>query len=400
MKDSYRGMWRRGGGNRPERPLILTVVAPSGKRPRSVDTDRGTKEYVEGKPIEVTFSYPVVFVPAGKSACVQARVWDKTPVLLREAQSSELQTACCIHWSQDSEPTEVVFLDDALWWSQPQKLTMPHFVAALSAGDHAAVGLLDPRSVSMMKPAASMEELKARKVVRDGRDGCITNLNRGASQLIVSNGRLFLREGAPLFSLWNGDRNQSITSVGTGEVVIELCSTRRNPAFEDVSNYLIFGILCEASDRTGLENFARDRNATVEEASSITILRPDLLRQDPIKVQVEATLRKLVRLLAIKRAGMDAGREEVMAQRRQLCDVAERPSSALTLGRALKAFLDWTADGRQPWKKKLRVETLFIRDAIDRLDVECARRGEPSPFEIAHLSEEDDAAIDMLSDNI
>lgn len=397
MKDTYRGFWHVAGRNVPDPPFVLNVVAPSGRRPWPVETE-GTHEYVGGEPIEVMFSYPVVYVPTGKRARIQSRVWDKTPVLFRDAPSSELQTACRIHWKEDSAPTEIVFFENELWWSQPHKLTMPHLVVALSAGKHAAVGLLDPGSVAAIKPADSISALKARKIVRDGREDCVANLNRGASQVLVSDGRIYIREGAPLYSLWDGYHNQSITSVGTSAVVVELCSSRRNTAFEDVSNSLIFGRLFEVSDRTGVEDFARSRKAGVDEMARIEILRPELLRQDPVKAQLEATLRKLLRLLSIHRAGIEAGGVAIMAERRRLSDAAASGSSTIACGQALKEFLDWTSAGRQPWKTKLRVETLFIRDAIDRIDAECRRRGQPSPFPTGCLNPEEDVAVGTLSD--
>jgi len=59
----------------------------------------------------------------------------------------------------------------------------------------------------------------------------------------------------------------------------------------------------------------------------------------------------------------------------------------------LQEFSAWVTFEPQQWKKKFRVEKLFVRDAIDRIEAECSRRGEPSPFSTTLLDEQDDAAI-------
>ncbi|WP_340672358.1 hypothetical protein [Bradyrhizobium ottawaense] len=58
----------------------------------------------------------------------------------------------------------------------------------------------------------------------------------------------------------------------------------------------------------------------------------------------------------------------------------------------LKNFADW-ASGVERWKKKLRVERLFSLDATSRIEVECGRRGLPSPFGEPQFSEEEEEAI-------
>jgi hypothetical protein len=73
-----------------------------------------------------------------------------------------------------------------------------------------------------------------------------------------------------------------------------------NPAFEDAANVLIFGRPFEAGDRSGTTKFAMGKGIQFAEDATIEILLPDLLRQDPVKVQLAATLGKLWRLLSIR----------------------------------------------------------------------------------------------------
>ena len=42
-------------------------------------------------------------------------------------------------------------------------------------------------------------------------------------------------------------------------MIVELASSRRNPAFEDASNELIFGRPFEAGDRSGIAKFATEK---------------------------------------------------------------------------------------------------------------------------------------------
>jgi hypothetical protein len=123
------------------------------------------------------------------------------------------------------------------------------------------------------------------------------------------------------------------------------------------------------------------------------ILLPELLRQDPVKVQLEATLGKLLRLLSIRRPGTEDGEAEIALELRRLRDGIEKDGLAADRARALKRLADW-ASGAEEWKKKLRVERLLASDAIDRIEAECSRRGVASPFSEPQFSEEDEAAID------
>jgi hypothetical protein len=221
----------------------------------------------------------------------------------------------------------------------------------------------------------------------------IARLSRGAARILVSKGKVFVRDGAPLHVLWNGYRDHSITSMGISPVVVELASSRRNPALEDASNEGIFGRPFEAGDCSAIATFAMEKGITFAEAATIEILLPELLRQDPLKVQLEATLCKLLRLLSIRRPGTEDGSEEIALGLRRLRDGIERDGLASERAHALKQFEDW-AGGPEDWKRKLRDERLFARDAIDRIEAECGRRGLPSPFSEPRFSEEDEAAID------
>lgn len=391
MKDTYRGVLRR---NEWDGPFALMVAAPSGRRPWPIETKSSQNDYVEGEPVQVSFTYPVHFIPAGKRSIRVARIRDRVPVLLKTTCGDRLDPAGRVRPTRlDREATEIVHYGRELWWSLPGRPTVQRFAAALTEGEHAAVGLLDQNCVSLMRPANSREDLGAREIVYDGRDECVARLQRGAEGLVVSDGEVFLRDGAPLYVLWNGYWNNSILSVGTSKVVVALANSRRNPAFEDASNDIIFGRPFEAIDRHAALSFAKEKRLDFEEHATIEMLRPELLRQDPIKVQLEATLKKLLRLVSIFRAGTDDGVAEIRAERQRLRDLLEREGSIFDWGRGLQEFSAWVASEPQQWKKKFRVEKLFVRDAIDRIEAECSRRGEASPFSTTLLDEQDDAAI-------
>lgn len=388
---SYRGMFRE---SELSRPFGLSVVGPSGRRPWPIRTSSDARIYFDGMPVQVEFTYPVHYVPDGRRRPVLGRVEARAPVLFRAADPSQVRTACRIEWDDaDHGVTDVIHFAGKLWWSLPGKPTIDSFVAALDAGEHAAVGLLGETCVSTAKPARSEEELAARDIVCNGLDGCIASLGRGADGILVCDGQVFVREGAPVNVLWNGYHNQSITSIGISPVIVELASSRRNPAYEDASNELIFGRTFEAADGAGISAFAEGKGISFATDAKVDILLPDLLRVDPITVQLDATLQKLLRLFSIPRPGTVAGREEITVELRRLRDVVERDVSASERANALKHFAHWVS-GPEEWKKKFRVERLFAGDAIDRMEAECSRRSRASLFSETDFSEEEEAAID------
>ena len=389
MANSYRGMFREGEF---DRPFSVSVVPPSGRRPWPILTAADDRRDVEGQPVTVHFTYPVHYVPAGKRNPGINWVRDREAVLFRTAEQSQLRTACVIRREgSDQDITEVIHFEGELWWSLPGRPTINQFAAALTAGEHAAVGLIDQGCVTTRKPASSEQELAIKELIWNGHDDRVGRLGRGAAGILVSNGKVFVRDGAPLQVLWNGYRNQSITSIGISEVVVELASSRRNPAFEDASNELIFGRPFEAGDRAGIATFATEKGITFAEDAKIEILLPELLRQDPLKVQLAATLCKLSRLLCIRRPGTEDGSDEIALELRCLRDGIERDGLASERAHALKRFEDW-AGGPEVWKKKLRVERLLApRIAIGP---NTAGGGLPSPFSELRFSEEDEAAID------
>lgn len=371
------------------------VAAPSGRSPWPIQTKSSRDDYVEGKPIVVEFTYPVHFIPVGKRTAVIARVRDRASVLLETTGTARIDLACRVHPTcTDREATEVAHFGRDLYWSLPKRPTVQCFVAALNEGEHAAVGLLDQNCVSTMAAANSQQDLNARKILYDGRDDSVARLQRGAEGLLVSDDQVLLRDGPPLFVLWNGYRNNNISSVGISQIIVELASSRRNPAFEDASNEIIFGRCFEASDRKSALDFSKANGVAIQEDATIEVLLPELMRQDPFKVQLEATLRKLLRLVSIFRPGTEDGLAEIRLERQRLRKLLERDGSIFDWGRGLKEFSDWAVSEPQAWKKKFRVEKLFVRDAIDRIEAECSRRGEPSPFLTTLLDADDDDAID------
>jgi len=378
-----------------DRPFFVSVVPPSGKRPWPLTTE-AERNHAEGKPVTVDFTYPVHYVPAGKRSPVVSWVRDQAAVLFKTAEPSELRTACVIRGvGSKDDLKEIVHFERELWWPLPGQPAIGRFAAALAAGEHAAVGLLDQGCVTTRKAASSENELAIKKLIWNGRDDRLARLSRGAAQIMVSDGRVFVRDGAPLLVLWNGYRNQSITSIGISPVIVELASSRRNPAFEDASNELIFGRPFEAGERSGIEAFAAEKGCAFAEDATVEILLPDLLRQNPVKVQLEATLGKLSRLLSIPRPGAEDGSKEIALELRRLRNCAEKDGSATDRAGALKGFADWVS-GPEEWKKKLRVDRLFARDAIDRIEAECGRRDLPSPFIESQFTDDDEAAIDRF----
>lgn len=195
--------------------------------------------------------------------------------------------------------------------------------------------------------------------------------------------------------LWNGYWNRSIASVAPSNVTVELASSRRNPAFDDISNELIFGRPFEATDHANVLDSAivKGRSRLIQKAPKMDIFRPELLHQDPLKIQLEATTRKLLRLVSLPRQGVEDGLSEIRAERQRLRGIVEREGSSFAYGRGLSRFLDWALLEPQGWRRKFRLEKLFIRDAIDRIELECHRRGEASPFATTALDREDDEAI-------
>jgi hypothetical protein len=395
MKDSSRSVFR---DNEWRGLFVLNVTAPSGRRPWPVQTNSRRDDYITGQPIEVAFSYPVRFIPAGKKTPVVARVMDRAAILPRTTDPGRTEPVCTIRSATaGGDAREVVHYDRELWWSLPGSLTIQRFAAALNEGEHAAVGLLDRKSVSATRPFASLADLNIRKTLHDGRDERIGHLQRGSHDILVSGDRVFLREGAPAYTLWNGYRNGSITGVGTSEVVIELASSRRNPAFEDASNELIFGRVFEASDRQQALDFVASKRLDLEEDAAMEVLRPELLQQDAQKIQLEAILEKLLRMVAIFRAGTKDGSDQILAELGRLFEILTHDASAVQRADDLKQFFNWVMSEPQAWKKTFLVERLFVHDAIDRIEAECARRGISSPFAKAALDQEDDAALARLS---
>jgi hypothetical protein len=151
-----------------------------------------------------------------------------------------------------------------------------------------------------------------------------------------------------------------------------------------------------ADEHSQALQFAMENNITLELDAKMETLLPELLRQNPIEVQLEAVLRKLLRLLSIRRNGTLDGTGEILSELRRLQEAVDTDSSTVVRGVALKRFLDWTDPGPLQWKKRFRVERLFVRDAIDRIDVECHRRGEMSPFVRPSFDEADEIALAHL----
>lgn len=393
MKDTYRGILR---GHEWQSPFVLDAVAPSGRRPLPIETKSSRDDYVEGKPIAVQFSYPVHFIQHGKRTTVGARVRNSAPIMLKTTDERPELAFRIRPILGNGDPLHVVHFDDALWWSLPGAPTVQRFAAALTEGEYAAVGLLDPESVSTMRPVGSVAELQAREISYDGLADCIVRLQRGAARILVADNRVFVRDGAPVYMLWNGYINGSITAVGVSDVVGELASSRSNPAFEDASNELVFGRVFKATDHVCALDFARENGLKLNKASTIEVLGPELLQNDAMHIQLEATLSKLLRLISIFRAGTQEGSAEIIVERDRLRKVLAGEASISDCAQHLVQFFHWVAGEPQAWKKKFRVERLFVHDAMDRIEAECIRRGFISPFSKSILDAEDDAAIANL----
>jgi hypothetical protein len=135
MKDTYRGFWR---GDKGDRSSTLTPVAPSGRKPRPIETESVSEAWIEEKPQEVQFCFPVDYIPAGKRNWFRSWVRDRTFVQFAPAARSEAETACRIRWRGAKEDTEIVSCNRRLWWSLPGQPTVGRFLAALASGEPAA----------------------------------------------------------------------------------------------------------------------------------------------------------------------------------------------------------------------------------------------------------------------
>lgn len=391
MKDTYRGIL---GRDEWRQPFALTAVPPSGRRPRPIATTETDQDYADGKPIGVQFTYPVHFVPAGKRKPVVARVKGRGFVTLRTVSNSSIELACRIRRNSGrNETTDVVHCDRKFWWSLPGRPTVRHFAAALAMGDPSAVGVLNRNCVSTMAPATSIGDLDAREIIYDGSNDCVVGLQRGAEGILVSGDLVFLRDGPPLYVLWNEYWNNSIISIGTSRVVGEFAGSRPNPAYDDALNELVFGRPFEATDQKGAIDFAKEKGLHLEKKATIELVRPEWTRQDPMKIQLEAILQKLLQLISIPRAGTEEGQIQIRAERRRLGDLLERDGSVYDRAECLKEFQRWTCSQPRSWMDKFRIEKLFVLDAIDRIEAECIRRGRPSFFSAGLLNPEDDAAF-------
>ena len=383
----YEGEW--------DRPFRLSAVAPSGRRPRPVVTSEQYGIDSTG-PATVRFCYPVDYIPAGRRKAVRSWVQDETPVLLTSVGREDVEVAYKIRrFDNPNDEMEILKFEDRLWWSLPGCLPVRKFMSALAIGENAAVGLLDPGCVTHLRSARSIVDLQAKSVFFQGRDACVTKLNHGCRAVLVVAGKMFVREGPPVFVVWNGFWDYRIASIGIHQVVTEFASTRPTPAFKDESNDLIFGRLFGPDEVAAIRSFAIEHKVTIRGNDEIDVLIADETTRSTTDIQLRAVIGKLLRMLACPHETTRAGWLEKNAQIGRLQNVAGESVSMFERGVMLQNFAKWAIPDRTEWKKKFRIEMLFVADAIRRIQAETKRRNMPSPFPIS-LGDKDDLALDDL----
>jgi hypothetical protein len=394
MTRSIAMMLMKESADRYERNAVLIAAAPSGRERRRISPTAGAQRPFEGGPQAVTFCYPVDYIPPRHRRVKRSWVRDRAFVEIRTASSSQVQIAFKIKWHHESEEVaEIIQFEGNLWWSLPGRPPASLFVEALAAGDGAAVGLLDERLVTSARPFATREQLTARKVVHDGRDDAIARVNTGATGILVVDDSVFVRDGDPLYVLWNelngfSTRNEPIRGNRWHS---------RHPSFDDITDAFTFGRVFAADRVAEAVTFATQSGVIIERQATIETFLPTFVRTKPLDVQIDATFRKLLYLASRHRKVPEESIREIRAMLDRLKHVAGPDISSHDRALALRAFVNWCDAEPANWKAKYRVERRFVIDAIERINSECRRRNETSPFIQDPLSPEDELALAQLA---
>lgn len=377
-----------------DRTPVLSVMAPSGRRPWPLSSTSGTNAPFKPGPHSVTFAYPVDYVRSGHRKTVRSWVTDHAFINLQTASASEVQTAFRIR-NPSGVATEVLHYAGDLWWSLPGRPPVSRFLEALASGESAAVGLLAEQLVAGLRPASAIDKLRARKIVRDGRDDSRTRLLSGTADLVVFEDEVFVRDGSPVYVVWDGRRIETPGN-NVARVMFALNSIQMNPAFEDLSDALTFGNVFRADGLGEVEKLADETDIKLAVADTIDVVMPELIRTDPLELQTNAAHRKLLRLAPIGRPVPREALREIMTMLTALRESGASDRSSQDRAHALTSFVEWCDREPHEWKSKFRVERQFAADAIERIKRESARRRCPCPFDKDILHPEDEAALSYL----
>ena len=376
---------------RLDRTTVLSVVPPSGRRPWPLSSTSGMAPPFKPGPHSVTFAYSVDYIRKRQRRTVRSWVTEHDFVNLQTASASEVQTAFRIRDSA-GDATEVLYYAGNLWWSLPGRPRVSEFLEALASGESAAVGLLSEQLVARSRPVPSKDELSARKIVLDGRDNALAHLQSGATQLLVVEHEVFVRDGSPVYVMWDGRRIETPGN-NFSRVVRALNSIDKNPAFEDLSDALTFGNVFGAEGIGEAKKLASETGIEIAVAATIEVLMPGFFQTDPLELQADAAFRKLSRLARIGSQVSRPALREIWTKLDELQESGAPDRSSHDRARALMSFVEWCDRGPQEWKLSYRVERRLAVDAIGRIKRESARRHCPCPFDEDGLRPVDEAAL-------
>lgn len=393
MAKSIKELLRSAAARAGPRPSILTVVPPSGRQPRPISCAFTGEHPFDGRPLSVTFSYAMDYIRPRHRRAVRSWVRDRGFVSVREARSSDLKTAFKIHRIQEPvEVIDVVQFEDDLWWSLPGQPGAAQFAAALAAGEHTAVGLLDEGLVTTARVLPSLDKSDYREIVRDHRDDAVARLNKGAQGVLIVDGHhVFLREASPLYVLWDGSCVE-INGNNRGRVMRALHSVGPQPAFEDLTNALAFGRIFGPQYVEEAKALAEQTGASLAVQAAVEVILPELIRNSPVEVQIDAVFRKLLRLVLTPRPVQREALVEIRSILNKLQALQGPNTSSKDRALGLKSFVEWCDVGVRAWTENYRVERRFVNDAVARIEAECLRSCSQSPF-IPNLTQEDELAI-------
>ena len=396
MTKSIRAILLESLSDEARRAAVIMIAAPSGRHPSVMSTSPGGDRSIDERPYPVKFGYSVDYIRRGKRRTVRSWVEDRGYILPRLASTSEVQTAFYLRGYHDAEEiTEIVHFDGDLWWSLPSNPSASQFMDGLAAGDHTAVGLLNPAAVPELRPAASVGDLEARTIEVNRRDEILAGVQKGAQDLLIVDGRrVFVRDGSPVYVLW------SPNTIDIGKTTFRISRAfyrgRSCAAYEDVTNMLGFGRIFNPQERSAAMVCAERIGLSVTSSAHIETVLAECIRTDPISLQIDTLFRKLVELFKVRRDLPSDAAEEIGRVGRLLQQLSRQDYSSRDRALGLKSFVEWCDEGPLYWKTQFRVERRFSIDAIAQIGRQCQERNHPDPLDTI-LSPDDELAIAELS---
>jgi hypothetical protein len=377
-------------------PTKLIVVGCSG---RTFWPVKGNEAEVSGSlsdPLSVLFCYPIDHIPPGKRNPIRSWVRDRTPVMIRSVDESEVKPAFRIHWHDRArETTKIIHFEDGLWWSVQGAAPARRLVAALATGEPAALGLLDPNLVTDRKIRATSEVFSGHRIVLDGLYAARALVQRGATNLIIVDDQIFVRNGEPLYALWNGDLYAKYGRQVSFDISGELYNAQPKLGFDDRTNWLIFGRVFSANQLEEALDLARQDQIDVEKQAVIEMLSPELASGDSFVAQTDAMFQRLARLVSVPRDLPTRAADELQTMLRRLSEAGRR--DVTERAEAMKLFIEWSDPNTTFWKSKFRLERWFVTDAIKRLRLEGRVRHGITPFSDQALTDQDVEALAQLA---